>query len=70
MKATKDEIRRHATKAIKRHEHFVDEMKGSSNPQVIEMIHRTQGQIIGLRAMLDAINGDLLMFRVESGGII
>ena len=70
MKATKDEIRKHAIKAIKRHERFIEDMKGNTNPQAISMVNRTQGQIIGLQAMLDAINGDLLMLRVESGGII
>jgi len=70
MKPTKDEIREKAITAISRLEDYCSSRKGETNPQVLEMVHRSQGQILGLRAMLDAINGNMMMLNVECAGSV
>lgn len=67
---SKDDIRNKAERAIERHEQFCENIKGATNPDVIEMAHRAQGQILGLRAMLDAMNGNMVSLNVEASGSI
>jgi hypothetical protein len=63
---TKKQIR----KALAHRRDFVDAMSGRdqrSNPQVIEMVTRTKGEIIALEAVLHAMNGDLVFLNILSG---
>ena len=64
------EIRSKARLAIDRHEAFIKSMSGNSNPQVREMVVRTQGVVGGIRLMLDAINGDMLLINIDAEGVI
>ena len=64
------EIRSKARLAIDRHEAFIKSMSGNSNPQVREMVVRTQGLLGGIRLMLDAINGDMLLINIDAEGVI
>ena len=63
-------IREKAILAIRRHVTFLEAMGEDSNPQVLEMVHRTQGQIDGIRIMLDALNGDMMMLNLDAKGAI
>ena len=64
------EIRSKARLAIDRHEAFIKSMSGNSSPQVREMVVRTQGVVGGIRLMLDAINGDMLLINIDAEGVI
>ena len=64
------EIRSKAILAIDRHEAFIKSMSGNSNPQVREMVVRTQGLLGGIRLMLDAINGDMWMLNYDAKGLV
>ena len=64
------EIRSKARLAIDRHEAFIKSMSGNSNPQVREMVVRTQGLLGGIRLMLDAINGDMWMLNYDAKGLV
>ena len=69
-KVSKAEIRSKAILAIERHEAFIKSMSGNSNPQVREMVVRTQGVVGGIRLMLDAINGDMWMLNYDAKGLV
>ena len=69
-KVSKAEIRSKAILAIERHEAFIKSMSGNSNPQVREMVVRTQGLLGGIRLMLDAINGDMWMLNYDAKGLV
>lgn len=65
---SKADIRDKALRAIRRHESFVEVCRGETNPQILEMVYQSQGQILGIQAMLDALNGNMVSLNVESNG--
>lgn len=56
--------------AMLKQEAFIQITKGTDNPQVLEMRHRAQGQLSGLRDMYDAIHGDRIGLRIAATGRI
>jgi len=59
------------SQAIERKGKFIENCKGDINPQVLEMKHRTQGEVTALQDVYDALTrNDLVCLRIEAQGTI
>lgn len=64
---TKTQVR----KAIARKRSFIANAQASdqrNNPQVVEMVHRSEGELAALEAVLEAMNGGLCGMTILSDG--
>jgi len=65
-----DQIAGLISKAIERKETFIERCKGNSNPQVVEMRLRTEGELSALEDVELALRGNLVQLRILARGTI
>lgn len=54
-------------KAIDRKHQIIKAHANSDNPQIKELKHRAEGELIAYLACLDALRGDKAMLRISAG---
>ena len=53
-------------KAMSKYTTYIEQTKGCSNPQVVELRNFAEGQLQAYESILDALHGDLVMLRIAA----
>lgn len=61
-KATEELLR----KAMAKYAAYIEQTKGCSNPQVVELRNFAEGKLQAYESVLDALNGDLVMLKIAA----
>lgn len=67
MKLKASELKQLITTARDRSREIVESTRLDSNPQVVEVHNRHKGARDAFQAILDALNGDPVMLKIEAG---
>ena len=67
---SKVELRELVTSAYQRHKGNADSMQGSENPQIREMGYRSSGAAAAFLSVLDYLENDACMLKIEAEGIL